>query len=73
MAETSGRRTPTWVAFLAGVVVAMLLALVWTAWSRWRDAGREMNVRVAPAVPELPAPRLPDAPRIPDAPLPMPK
>lgn len=73
MAQTSGRRLPTWLAFLAGVALALLLALAWTAWSRLRDAGREMDVRVGPAVPELPSPRLPDAPRIPDAPLPMPK
>jgi hypothetical protein len=73
MAETSGRRIPTWAAFLAGMAAALLLALAWMGWSQTRGAGRDLDLQLGPAVPELPMPSLPDAPRLPDAPLPVPR
>ena len=59
--------------FFAGVVTVVVIVLIWSAWSRSRDVARMDLSRVAPAAPELPAPRPPDAPLIPDAPVPTPK
>ncbi|WP_374468673.1 hypothetical protein [Phenylobacterium sp.] len=73
MAQTQRGRIPTWAAFTAGLAVALLLALAWTGWSRTRGAAGEVDLRIGPAVPDLPAPRMPDAPRLPDAPIPVPK
>ena len=72
MAETS-RRTSPWVAFTAGAVAMLALLLAWTAWNRTRDAGDRLEVAVGPALPHVPAPRLPEAPRLPDAPVPTPR
>ncbi|HEY8616234.1 hypothetical protein [Phenylobacterium sp.] len=73
MAETQRGRLPTWAAVLVGAAAALLLVALWTGWSRTRGAARNLDVRMAPAMPELPRPTLPDAPRLPDAPLPTPK
>ena len=73
MAETRRAHLPTWAALLTGALIALLLVGLWVAWSRMQGVGRELEVRIAPPVPELPAPRLPDAPRLPNAPIPVPK
>jgi hypothetical protein len=68
------RRTSPWVAFAAGAVAMLALALAWYAWQGRDDAGEAaaVAVRAADGVKVSP-PRLPDAPRIPDAPIPLPK
>lgn len=73
MAETSRNRTSPWVAFIAGAVAMLALALGWTAWNRVQDAPRKMQVAIGPSLPRVPAPRLPEAPRLPDAPVPTPR
>ena len=75
MAETSPRRVPLWVTIVTGVMVALIVALIWTGWQRTRGALRDLDIAATvPHPPELPIrPRLPDAPRIPDAPVQTPK
>ena len=69
------RGTPSWIAFAAGAVAMLAVALLVWLW-RGRDYGAEL-VRTAAAaadvVPDIRRPALPDAPRMPDAPLPVPK
>lgn len=69
------RRTSPWIAFLAGAVAMLALALAWYAWRGGEDAGRAADaaVRAADGLPAIERPRLPDAPRIPDVPIPVPK
>lgn len=72
MAERPRRSSGAVVGFVAGAVAMLVAVLLWSAWNRTRESGR-LELNVAPAVPDLPAPRLPEAPRIPDAPTPRPK
>jgi hypothetical protein len=72
MAETSPRRISPLVAFVIGVVVALLLAFAWMGWTRTQGAAHDLDIAV-PRGPDLPIPKLPDAPRIPDAPVPSPR
>jgi len=69
------RRTTPWIAFLAGAVAMLAVALIWYAWQGRDDATRAADaaIRAADGLPSLKPPRLPDAPRIPDAPVPVPK
>lgn len=71
----SHRAPDTWIAFLAGGVAVLALALIFYAWQVRHDAGDLARTAVAAtkALPGLERPRLPDAPRIPDAPIPRPK
>jgi hypothetical protein len=69
------RRTNPWVAFVAGAVAMLAVALLWYAWQGRDDAteAAEAAIRAADSMPAIEPPRLPDAPRIPDAPIPIPK
>ncbi len=75
VANNTQREARPWIAFAAGAVAMLALALLWFAWMGRDEA--ELVARAAVAVaedtPELPRPQLPQAPRIPDAPTPMPK
>lgn len=73
VADQSARRTGFWLAFLAGAVAVLALALAWLAWSRGERAAEKLslNLPVAPTLPD--APPLPDAPKLPDAPVPKPR
>jgi hypothetical protein len=75
LARTSERRTSPWVAFAAGAVAMLAVALIWFAWMSRDEAGKAalLAAKAATAMPEVSRPRLPDAPRIPDAPVPVPK
>jgi hypothetical protein len=75
VARVSEHRPSPWIAFAAGAVVMLLLALLWFAWISRADASRTVRAaaEVAADLPELKAPRLPEAPRLPDAPKPVPK
>lgn len=69
------RGTPSWIAFAAGAVAMLALALMVWLW-QGRDEGVELArtaAAAADAVPDLRRPSLPDAPRLPDAPIPVPK
>jgi len=69
------RSTSPWLAFVAGAVAMLAIALLAFAWLSRGDAGEAAKTAVAAtqAIPDLKPPRLPDAPRIPDAPIPQPK
>jgi len=69
------RHASPWMAFLAGAVAVLVLALLWYAWQGRDGATRAADtaIRAAEGVPQIAPPRLPDAPRIPDAPIPVPK
>ena len=69
------RRTSPWIAFVAGAVAMLAVALLWYAWQGRDDASRTASaaIRAAEGIPQIEPPRLPDAPRIPDAPVPVPK
>jgi len=69
------RRASPWIAFVAGAVAMLAVALLWFAWQGRDDAGKAAGaaIRAADAMPAIEPPRLPDAPRIPDAPVPVPK
>jgi uncharacterized membrane protein YqjE len=64
-----------WIAFAAGAVAVLALALVFYAW-QLRHAARDVArtaVAATKALPELERPTLPEAPRMPDVPVPRPK
>ena len=69
------RRTSPWIAFVAGAVAMLAVALLWYAWQGRDDAGKTASaaIQAAKSIPQIEPPRLPDAPRIPDAPIPVPK
>jgi hypothetical protein len=69
------RNTPSWMAFAAGAVAMLAIALLVFAWQGRNEAAdvAKTAVEAAKAIPDLEPPRLPDAPRIPDAPVPRPK
>jgi hypothetical protein len=73
MAETSHGQPSPWVAFLAGAVVMLAVALLAFGWLRGERMaeGVVLSLRDAPHLLRLP--RLPDAPRLPGAPIPQPK
>jgi len=73
MAETSHGQTSPWVAFLAGAVVMLAVALLAFGWLRGERAvqGVALSLRDAPHLPRVPP--LPDAPRLPGAPIPQPQ
>lgn len=62
-------------AFLAGAVAMLVLALIWVAWDASRDASRaaQSAAGAVDVLPDLERPRLPAAPPIPDAPVPTPR
>ena len=67
--------TRSWIAFAAGAVAMLAVALLVWAW-QGRDEASDLARAAAAAsraVPAIPRPSLPDAPRIPDAPVPVPK
>lgn len=73
MADTSHGQTSPWIAFLAGAVVMLAVALLVFGWQRGERAAEAvvLSLRAAPHLPRMP--RLPDSPRIPEAPIPQPK
>jgi len=64
-----------WMAFAAGAVAMLAIALLIFAWMARNDAVEVAKTAVAATrvIPDVEPPRLPDAPRIPDAPIPVPK
>ena len=64
-----------WMAFAAGAVAMLAIALLVFAWQGRDDAVdvAKTAVDAAQAIPDLEPPRLPDAPRIPDTPVPRPQ
>jgi len=64
-----------WMAFAAGAVAMLAIALLIFAWMARNDAVEVAKTAVAAAnvIPDVEPPKLPDAPRIPDAPIPVPK
>jgi hypothetical protein len=64
-----------WIAFAAGAVAVLAVALVYFAWQARTDAADVARTAVAATkvLPDVEPPRLPDAPRIPDVPVPRPK
>ncbi len=64
-----------WMAFAAGAVALLAIALLVFAWQGGDDATdvAKTAVAAARAIPDLAPPRLPDAPRIPDTPVPRPQ
>jgi hypothetical protein len=73
MAETSPRRTSSWIALAAGALVVILAVLIWVAWSGANRMTDAVRLTVPARIPSVPIPTLPDAPRIPDAPVPTPR
>lgn len=72
----SDRRTRPWVAFFAGAVAMLAVALGWAALSQRDEAAEAVRLAAEAAddaVPAVVPPRLPDAPRIPDTPVPRPQ
>jgi hypothetical protein len=69
------RRTSPWIAFVAGAVAMLAVALLWYAWQGTDDASKTASaaIRAAEGIPQIKPPRMPEAPRIPDAPIPIPK
>ncbi len=69
------RRTAPWLAFFAGAVAMLAVALGWAAFSQRDEAAQAVRLaaEAADAVPALAPPRLPEAPRIPDMPVPRPQ
>ena len=64
-----------WMAFAAGAVAMLAIALLVFAWQGRDDAVdvAKTAVDAAQAIADLEPPRLPDAPRIPDTPVPRPQ
>ena len=64
-----------WMAFAAGAVAMLAIALLVFAWQGRDDAAdvAKTAIEAAKAIPDLERPRLPDAPRIPDTPVPRPQ
>jgi hypothetical protein len=64
-----------WMAFAAGAVAMLAIALLVFAWQGRDDATdvAKTAVEAARAIPDIEPPRLPDAPRIPDTPVPRPQ
>jgi hypothetical protein len=75
MASNSERRPTPWIAFAAGAVAMLALALLWFAWMSRDETGEVLGAAAAVAdrVPDVVPPTLPQAPHIPDAPKPIPK
>lgn len=72
----SDHRTRPWVAFLAGAVAMLAVALAWAAFSQRDEASQAVRLAAEAADEAMPAiapPRLPEAPRIPDTPVPRPQ
>jgi hypothetical protein len=71
----TGHRTHPALAFAAGAVVMLLLALAWCAWQGRDDAAKLAHAAASAtrALPDFRTPDLPEAPRLPKAPLPVPK
>lgn len=69
------RRTSPWIAFAAGAVAMLVVALLAFVWLGRGEVGDMAKTAAAAAkvVPDLEPPPLPDAPRIPDVPVPRPK
>lgn len=69
------RRASSWIAFAAGAVAMLAIALLVWLWQARNDGVRLMRATTmaADVVPEIRPPSLPDAPRLPDAPIPVPK
>ena len=75
MARDLHDRRSSWIAFAAGAVAMLALALLVWVW-RARDDGAALARTAAAAtavLPDVARPTLPDAPRLPDAPIPVPK
>ncbi|HEX7886418.1 MAG TPA: hypothetical protein VF474_10615 [Phenylobacterium sp.] len=71
----AARRTSPWIAFVAGAVAMLAVALLWYAWQGRDDAGKAAGAaqRAADSLPVIAPPKVPDAPGIPDVPVPVPK
>ena len=69
------RRTSPWIAFAAGAVAMLAIALLVFTWMQRRSAAEvaKAAVNATAVVPDLDLPSMPDAPRIPDAPMPRPR
>jgi hypothetical protein len=76
VAQASQNRPSPWLAFAAGAVAMLILAVIWGAWLSRAGAGRVVRA-AAEATTDLPlfkTPHLPQSPpRLPDAPVPQPK
>jgi hypothetical protein len=77
MAQISEPRPRSWIAFLAGAVVMLLLALVWLAWSRGQQAistvASSFALHRTIALPSLPTVPPPEGPHLPRPPAPTPR
>jgi hypothetical protein len=77
MAQISEPRARSWIAFLAGAVVMLLLALVWFAWTRGQEAinvvASGFTLPRTAALPSLPTGPPPEGPHLPRPPVPTPK
>src|SRR6478609_5518672 len=62
------RRSNPWIAFLAGAVAMLAIALVWYASRGGDDAASVAGaaLKATRSLPQIERPRLPEAPRIPD-------
>ena len=69
MPEASSRKISPWIAFVAGVVAMLAVALAVFAWSHRTDAADGLNVTLhdTPSLPSLP--HLPQVPKLPDPPI----
>jgi hypothetical protein len=69
-------QTRSWIAFLTGAVVMLVIVLAWLAWSRSQDAVGTLRADVAlarPDLPSLPTTPPPEGPRLPSVPVPTPR
>ena len=69
MPEASSRKISPWIAFVAGVVAMLAVALAVFAWSHRDHAadGLNLTLRDTPSLPSLP--HLPQVPKLPDPPI----
>jgi hypothetical protein len=74
MGQASDPHSRPWAAFLAGVVVMLLIVLVWIAWRGMGLGVGALRDLAVPNTPRLPLPSAPppEGPHMPKPPLPTP-
>jgi hypothetical protein len=75
MAQRSESPSRTWIAFLSGAAVMLVIVLAWLAWSRSHEAMRVVSADIAlpkPPLPSLPTTPPPEGPHLPRVPVPNP-